>query len=671
MMRRTGGGTLGWTLLALPALLFMLATLAYPLADFFWRSLGGAGGPFEYYAALLANPYDRFVLLTTLKVALLTTVLTALLGYPLALLIASVRPALARALVVLVLVPFWTSILVRSYAWIMLLGRRGIVNSVLEWAGLVDEPLPMVFNLVGVLIAMTHILLPYMVLTLLSVMLRLDRQLLMAAESLGASPWRAFRRVLWPLSLPGVAGGCVLVFIFALAFYVTPALLGGRKEVMLAMLIQQQVTGRLAWGEAAATGFVLLALILGTLWVAGRAFKLKGLLTTERGDAASGTGLHRRPSPALVAVGVLVLAFLIFPNLVILPLSFSPTEVFQFPPAGVSLRWYRRFFEDPVWLEALGRSLRVGAAVTVFALAIGTGAAFGLARGRLPGRAAFQGLLISPLVIPHVLIAAGIYIVYARLRLLDTELGLVLAHTALAIPVVVVVVTAAMRAARRDLEQAALSLGATPRQTFAKVTLPLIRPALVTAAVFAFMASFDELIVTIFVAGVHTTTLPLKMWEGATQEITPVLHVVATLLLGVSILALAIGETVRRSARADSGDGARGEKRSLVAKRRRFRRREAPAAEDARGGTAGRASRGDAGSRRPTGPQGVSIRTPEGACRGPQAFGEEFAAARVSVEPRGWLGRRRRDHGGEVTGPGGPPRFRPAAGVSPMGGCDL
>lgn len=555
MKRLPLSGTVGWALLALPAALFMLASLAYPLVDFFGRSLTGVEGPFEYYTALFTNAYDRFVLLTTLKIALQTTVLTALLGYPLALLIASVRPALARALVVLVLVPFWTSTLVRSYAWIVLLGRRGIINSGLEWAGLIDGPLPLVFNLIGVLVAMVHILLPYMVLTVLSVLLRLDRQLLLAAESLGAPPQAVFRHVLWPLTSPGVAGGCVLVFIFALAFYVTPALLGGRKEVMLAMLIQQQVTGRLAWGEAAATGFVLLALILGTLWGAIRAFGLQGLLAAELGaEPAGAAGVQRRPSPLLIVTGGIVLLFLILPNVVIVPLSFSPTEFFQFPPAGVSLRWYRRFFEDPVWLEALGRSLRVGAAVTIGALVLGTGAAFGLARGRLPGRTALRGLLMTPLIVPHVLIAAGMYIVYSRLRLLDTELGLVLAHTVLALPVVLIVVTAAMRAAKRDLEQAALSLGATPRQTFFKVTLPLVRPGLVTGAIFAFMASFDELIVAIFVTGVHTTTLPLKMWEGATQEITPVLHVVATLLVGVSILALAVGEVVRRRA-ARAGEG--------------------------------------------------------------------------------------------------------------------
>lgn len=259
----------------------MAALLGYPLVDFFARSLSAPEGPLHYYALLVTNEYSRSVLATTFQIAFLTAATTTLLAYPVALLIASVRPSVARILILLVLIPFWTSILVRSYAWIVLLGREGVLNTVLGSVGLVSEPLSLLFNLSGVLIAMVHILLPYSVLTLLSVMTRLDRQLLIAASSLGAGAWQSFRFVLLPLTVPGIVGGFVLVFTLALGFFVTPALLGGRKEVMVAMLIHDEVARRLAWGEAAATGFVLLASILAVLWVSLRVLRLDRVLAPE------------------------------------------------------------------------------------------------------------------------------------------------------------------------------------------------------------------------------------------------------------------------------------------------------------------------------------------------------------------------------------------------------
>lgn len=253
-----------------------------------------------------------------------------------------------------------------------------------------------------------------------------------------------------------------------------------------------------------------------------------------------------RPTWQLWLAGGAVLVYLVAPNLVIVPMSFSPSEFFQFPPPGFSLRWYERFFGDPRWTEALFRSVRVGVAATLIAVVLGTAAAFGLARGRLPFPALLRGFLMAPLVIPYVLMASGFYILFVRLRLVDSEIGLTLAHAVLAIPIVLIAVSSAMRAARRDLERAALSLGASDRQAFFAVTLPLIRPGILTGAVFAFITSFDEVVIAVFIAGVRSTTLPLKMWEGATTEISPVLPAVSTILVGISFVLLLGGELARR-----------------------------------------------------------------------------------------------------------------------------
>jgi putative spermidine/putrescine transport system permease protein len=256
--------------------------------------------------------------------------------------------------------------------------------------------------------------------------------------------------------------------------------------------------------------------------------------------------LHR-PSPLVAVLGGLVLAYLIFPNLIVVPMSFSSAPHFQFPPPGLSLRWYREFLGDPRWIESLLVSVRVALMATALSVVLGTGAAFGLARGRLPLGGVLRGLVLAPLVTPYVIIAAGIYVLYARLRLVDTELGLAIAHALLGIPVVMIAVTAAMRAARRDLELAALSLGATPRQTFFRVTLPLVRPGILTGAVFAFITSFDEVIIAIFVSGVSSKTLPMKMWDGVRTEISPVLTAVSTILIVLSVVVLAAAEVVRRT----------------------------------------------------------------------------------------------------------------------------
>jgi putative spermidine/putrescine transport system permease protein len=256
-----------------------------------------------------------------------------------------------------------------------------------------------------------------------------------------------------------------------------------------------------------------------------------------------------RTSPALLAMGSLVLLYLIFPNLVIVPMSLSSAPHFQFPPPGLSLRWYEQFFGDARWIDSLLVSTRVGLLATVLSVLLGTGAAFGIARGRLPAAGAVRALLLAPLVTPYVIIAAGLYVLYVRLRLVDTEVGLALAHTLLGIPVVMIAVSAAMRGARRELEDAAMSLGATPRQTFFKVTLPLVRPGILTGALFAFITSFDEVIIAVFVSGVHSKTLPMKMWDGVRTEISPVLTAVSTILIGLSIGALVVIELLRRHRR--------------------------------------------------------------------------------------------------------------------------
>ncbi len=251
------------------------------------------------------------------------------------------------------------------------------------------------------------------------------------------------------------------------------------------------------------------------------------------------------------AIGVLV--FLIAPLVVIIPLSFNAEPYFTFTsemlslnPDGFSLRWYRDIVENPQWLEAIGNSVMIALASTFLATVLGTLAAIGLARSNMPFRDFFMALLISPLVVPIVIAAAGMYFFYSSVGLAQTHLGIILAHTALGVPFVVITMTATLSGFDRNLIKAAGSLGADPITAFYRVTLPLVAPGMISGALFAFAASFDEVVTVLFLGGPEQRTIPRQMWSGIREQISPTILAVATLLIVFSSLLLLAVEMLRR-----------------------------------------------------------------------------------------------------------------------------
>ncbi len=243
-----------------PALVFLLVLYLIPMLLLLAQSL--EGGEFAHYRKALTDGLYVRVLLDTLMIAGCVSVLCLLLAYPVAYTL-SVLPAPWPAIgMAFILLPFWTRVLVRTYGWMVLLGRNGLVNRALADIGLISAPLPLLNNLTGVLIGMTHVLLPYMVFPLYAVMRRMDPNLVTAAQGLGASGWQVFSRVYLPLTLPGVLAGTTLVFVLSIGFFITPALLGGGKVHMMATLIEQQVRTFLNWGFAGALSAVLLGATL-------------------------------------------------------------------------------------------------------------------------------------------------------------------------------------------------------------------------------------------------------------------------------------------------------------------------------------------------------------------------------------------------------------------------
>ncbi|HET6183153.1 MAG TPA: ABC transporter permease [Acetobacteraceae bacterium] len=256
--RRPGG--LGAFLLILPALALFLALFAFPVLRLL--SLGFADFSFAWYAKALTQPLYREVFALTFRIAAATTALCLLLGYPVAYWLATTTQRRRAIGFLFILLPFWTSVLVRTYAWMVLLGRNGVVNKILLGLGVIDHPLALIYDFTGVLIGMVHVLLPYMILPLYSALRRVDPSLVQAAEGLGASGFAVFRRVYLPLTASGIAAGSILVFVLALGFFITPALLGGGHVVMIAVLIQQEVGELLDWNFAAALSGLLLVLTL-------------------------------------------------------------------------------------------------------------------------------------------------------------------------------------------------------------------------------------------------------------------------------------------------------------------------------------------------------------------------------------------------------------------------
>jgi putative spermidine/putrescine transport system permease protein len=258
----------------------------------------------------------------------------------------------------------------------------------------------------------------------------------------------------------------------------------------------------------------------------------------------------RRGRIALRLYVGLAFAFLIAPLLVVFPISLSSSEYLQFPPPGLSLRWYQQYFGSPAWIDATVRSVVIGTAVSVLALALGAPLAYAVVRGRSPLLRIAERAVLAPIVVPSIVISVSIYGVFASLRLVGTWYAVALAHTLLALPFVVVVVAAGLRAVDPALERAAQGLGASRLGAVWHATLPQIRPSLITAALFAFVISFDELVIALFLTGAQAT-LPKRMFENITFAIDPTIAAVSVVKIMVVLAALLLsGVVVRRIAPA-------------------------------------------------------------------------------------------------------------------------
>ena len=252
-----------WIMIILP-LAFILITTFIPMIDLFKLSVIDKNGfTLKYLAQVFSEQIYLQVIFLTLKIAFLVTLSCLVLSYPVAYFIIKLKsPLFKRIILQVIMIPFWISLLVRTFSWIVILQDQGVINSILKTLGIINKPIPLLFNTTGVLIGMTHVLLPYMVLNVYSTMEGIDRNLVQVAQVMGAKPTRAFWEIFFPLSVPGIMSGSMLVFILSLGYFITPSLLGGARDMTISMLIQNNISNTLNWSLASALALVLFLITL-------------------------------------------------------------------------------------------------------------------------------------------------------------------------------------------------------------------------------------------------------------------------------------------------------------------------------------------------------------------------------------------------------------------------
>lgn len=524
--------------LMLPTAVFLVLFFVWPTILVLSQSLLGEGAWLSQYTKFLSSAGYVRILVRTLVMAGLVSTLCLLIAYPYAYLMSQVRGHMLTALTGVVLISFFTSVMVRSFAWIVMMQRNGIIDRLVQSIGL--ESFVLRGSTLGVTVAMVQVMLPFMIFPLYSAMIGIDRRLRIASTSLGANGWTTFWRIYWPLSLPGVVSGWVIVFITSLGFYIIPGLVGSPQEQLLSQLIYTLIDTVLNVPLASAASMLLLVMALAVVLPAMTRFDVMGGVTARAGQAHDDTS---RPAAWLYIWAAIVSIALLLPSLVVIPLSFPGNASFAFPPTSWSTRWYERFFSSEEWYGSLLASLQVAFLTMLLSVALSVSAALAMRRMSSSLRATFRSFVMAPRIVPGIIIALAIYGLFLTSGLNATYSGFVIAHTVLALPFSFIPIMTALDQFDARLEQASASLGAGRITTLFRVMLPLIAPGLVTGGLFAFVISFDEVVVSLFISGTELRTLPVKMYRSIATDIDPTIAAASTMLLLLTV-GLVIGSSL-------------------------------------------------------------------------------------------------------------------------------
>jgi spermidine/putrescine transport system permease protein len=553
-------GGLESPLLSFPAIAVILVGVFLPMAVLAVYSLWPTVDQQIVTDWTLAN-YARFfqvevywrVLLLSLLFAAFAAAITVCMSFPFAYFVATKLPPEKRLIwVSLAVMQFFTSYLIRVFAWMNLLGDTGLINETLIGIGLVGEPL-WVFGLnkAGVIITFVYLLFPLTFLTTYIALERSNPTILEAATDLGARPWQRMAYITLPIARTGILGGFVLSMIIILGDYVTPLLIGGTEGYLYSNIIQLQFGSSVQWGFGSALALILMAVVFGLLlllrWVTG-------------GEAQVGTfSRSHNPTraPLLQAYSLLLLFLLYLPIGLLAVFAFNARPSIGFPFTGFTTQWFSAVFNDPLLMESVKNSLIVAGTAVGISLVLGTVAAVQLARSSGTLRNASLVIVSIPVFLPPMLLGLAIII---GLNALNVDRGLwtiVLGHTVLSLPIVTLLVLIRLEGLDRNLELAAMDLGATPAKAFLLVSVPQAVPGIVAAALITLALSFDEFILTALVTGADTT-LPLYIFGALRFGITPSIVAVSVMLLSFTFMLLVLGAFLSNIGKRKSDVGAAG-----------------------------------------------------------------------------------------------------------------
>jgi len=450
---------------------------------------------FENYAYLWEDELYVDTYFNSIKIAAVSTLLCLLIGYPIAFGIVRSNPPTRNILLLLVILPFWTSFLLRIYAWMGLLADQGTINNILIALGIIDEPIRLLYTELAVYIGIIYTYLPFMILPLYANMEKLDMTLHEAAADLGSRPATSFFTITLPLTLPGIIAGSLLVFIPATGEFVIPDLLGGGNVLMIGRVLYSELSrGRNPMRQPGKSTFLFSMLCFG-------------------------------------------MAFLYVPMILLVLYSFNHSKLVPVW-GGFSTRWYRVLFEsEEVWSAAY-LSLKIAVMNATFATLLGTFAGIALVRfGQFRGRTLFSAMIAAPLVMPEVITGLSLLLLFITLGQLigwPAERGITtitIAHITFSMAYVAIIIQARLTGVSQDFEEAAQDLGAKPFRVLTDITLPLLAPGMLSGWLLSFTLSLDDLVIATFTSGPGANTLPMLIFSRIRLGLRPDINALATIII--------------------------------------------------------------------------------------------------------------------------------------------
>lgn len=548
---------------AVPAALYLGLMLIVPLsilvAYSFWKAdffSVTRTFTFENYVRLVDSPVFLSIIQKTLLTALIVSAIVVLVAFQIAYAVVFKLRVWGPRILVLILASLLSSYIVRLFAWTTILGTNGILNKALMSAGVIAEPLEyLLYGYPAIIVTLVYVYLPIAVLPIFAGLQGIDRRLIEASLDLGFGPVRTFFRVTLPLSMRGVRTAFAFCFILAAADYVAPRMVGGLDGQMIGSIIADQFGGasNYPFGATLAVAMIFgFGVVLGVCLVVERIVVWISELPLWRGTAR----ISLPDVPLTEVVTLLSLVFLFAPLLTVFVFSFNDTPNPGLPFSGFTLHWYGDVASSPAFHQVLTTSLKIAVICVIGAMVLGVPAAIALGRRRFALQRPFGLLVFAPMAVPGVVIGVALLATFVTLEIRLGIATAAAAHVMLVIPVVVQVIRARLEKVDARIEEAARDLGSSPLRTFRTVTLPILAPAILGAAILSAAISLDELLVTNFTIG-RDATIPIWIASQMRTGLTPALNAVAIMMmagtLGMIWLAFHIGQWSRRRRMRQSG----------------------------------------------------------------------------------------------------------------------